>query len=163
MEQKYTSALTSINSRKAPAIYSNPIAISYMRHKTVIDIGGGKYETAVIKAREYNASVSIYDKYNRASKHNAIVMRKQYDIAVISNVLNVIAEQDVRKEVILQASNKAPVVLITVYEGDKSGVGRTTKNDCWQENRRLVSYLQEVQEALPEKQVNIKNGLIIAR
>lgn len=163
MSQKYTSAMTSINSKKAPAIYSNPLAISYMSYKSVIDIGGGKYDTAVTKAKEYNASVSIYDKYNRTAEHNAAVMEKQYDVAVISNVLNVIAEQDVRKDVVLQASNKAPVVLITVYEGNKSGVGKATKKDCWQENRKLASYLQEIQEALPEKQVSIKCGLIIVQ
>lgn len=39
--QNITSANTSINSKKAPAIYSMPKAIELMRGKKVIDIGGG--------------------------------------------------------------------------------------------------------------------------
>lgn len=40
--QSFTSANTSINSKKAPAIYSMPKAIELMKGKKVIDIGGGK-------------------------------------------------------------------------------------------------------------------------
>lgn len=39
--QNITSANTSINSKKVPAIYSMPKAIELMRGKKVIDIGGG--------------------------------------------------------------------------------------------------------------------------
>ena len=38
MKQRFTSRQTSINSRKAPAVYSMP--------KTVVDIGGGRFDTA---------------------------------------------------------------------------------------------------------------------
>ena len=61
MKQKFTSANTSINKTKAPAIYNMKKAIELMTNKSIIDIGGGKYNTAIEKAKEYNAAESIYD------------------------------------------------------------------------------------------------------
>lgn len=46
MKQRFTSRQTSINSRKAPAVYSMPKAVDVMTGKTVIDIGGGRFDTA---------------------------------------------------------------------------------------------------------------------
>jgi len=36
-----------------------------------------------------------------------------------------------------------PGIYVTVYEGDRSGKGKVTR-DGWQENRKLASYLDEV-------------------
>ena len=74
MKQKFTSANTSINKTKAPAIYNMKKAIELMTNKSIIDIGGGKYDTAIEKAKEYNAAVSIYDAYNRSTEHNNKVL-----------------------------------------------------------------------------------------
>ena len=156
--QNITSANTSINSKKAPAIYSMPKAIELMKGKKVIDIGGGKYDTAILKAVEYGATVAIYDPYNRTVDHNAIVLSGKYDVAIISNVLNVICNHVDRVNVIQLALSKAPICLVTIYEGDKTGVGRQTAADCWQENRRLESYLQELKAVFPRCQ---KIGKII--
>lgn len=46
MKQRYTSRQTSINSKKAPAVYSMPKAIDIMTGKSVVDIGGGRFDTA---------------------------------------------------------------------------------------------------------------------
>lgn len=46
MKQRFTSRQTSINSRKAPAVYSMPKAVDVMTGKTVVDIGGGRFDTA---------------------------------------------------------------------------------------------------------------------
>lgn len=147
--QNITSANTSINSKKAPAIYSMPKAIELMKGKKVIDIGGGKYDTAVLKAREYGATVVIYDPYNRTVDHNAIVLSGKYDVAIISNVLNVIPDLDSRLKVLNLALSKAHTVLITVYEGDKTGIGRQTGRDSWQENRKLNDYYENIKSFLP--------------
>ena len=47
MEQKFTSKGTSINSSKSPVIYSLKKAVESMTGKRVIDIGGGKFDTAI--------------------------------------------------------------------------------------------------------------------
>jgi hypothetical protein len=147
--QSFTSANTSINSKKAPAIYSMPKAIELMKGKKVIDIGGGRYDTAVLKAAEYGAMVSIYDPYNRTADHNDIVLKDKYDVAVISNVLNVISDLDSRLRVLSLALSRAHMVLITVYEGDRTGIGRQTGIDSWQENRKLNDYYENIKSFLP--------------
>lgn len=47
MKQRFTSKQTSINSTKAPAVYSMKRAVNVMTGKTVVDIGGGRFDTAV--------------------------------------------------------------------------------------------------------------------
>jgi len=161
--QTYTSKQTSINSRKAPAIYGMKRAIDTMTGKKVIDIGGGRFNTATDTARSYNATVSIYDPYNRSEEHNREVIAGAYDVAIISNVLNVIDSRAARLDVVQLAGQKADTVLITVYEGDKSGTGRQTAADSWQENRATAAYKEEIAAALPGWSVVRVGKLIQAR
>lgn len=120
MKQRFTSKQTSINSTKAPAVYSMKRAVNVMTGKTVVDIGGGRFDTAAEAARVYGAAVSIYDPFNRTPEHNAAVLAGSYDVAVISNVLNVIDSEAARGDVVRLAATKAAALLITVYEGDGS-------------------------------------------
>lgn len=149
MKQRFTSRQTSINSRKAPAVYSMKRAVEAMTGKKVVDIGGGRFDTAAEVARVYGAAVSIYDPFNRTPEHNAAVLAGSYDVAVISNVLNVIDSEAARGDVVRLAATKAAALLITVYEGDGSGTGRQTAADSWQENRRTADYMDEIAAALP--------------
>lgn len=96
MKQRFTSKQTSINSTKAPAVYSMKRAVNVMTGKTVVDIGGGRFDTAAEAARVYGATVSIYDPFNRTPEHNAAVLAGSYDVTVISNVLNVIDSEAAR-------------------------------------------------------------------
>ena len=162
MKQRYTSRQTSINSKKAPAVYSMPKAVDIMTGKRVIDVGGGRFDTAAETARGYGAIVSIYDPYNRTPEHNAATLAGSYDVAVISNVLNVIDSETARGEVIQLAATKAAALLITVYEGDGSGNGRQTAADSWQENRRTADYMDEIAAALPGWLVSRSGRLIMA-
>lgn len=163
MKQTYTSKQTSINSKKAPAIYGMKKAIETMTGKRVIDIGGGRFDTAQEAARKYSAMVSIYDPYNRSEAHNREVIGGAYEIAVISNVLNVIDSEAARRDVIQLAGSKADTILITVYEGDKSGKGRQTAADSWQENRATEDYIEEIAAALPLWNIQRFGKLIQAR
>ena len=81
-KQKYDSRETSINKRK-PAIY-NKIENKINETDQVIDYGCGKYFD------EYNLPENFfgYDPYNRPDES---VLNKEYDIALCSNVLNVIS------------------------------------------------------------------------
>lgn len=129
MKQRFTSKQTSINSTKAPAVYSMKKAVDVMTGKTVVDIGGGRFDTAAEAARVYGAAVSIYDPFNRTPEHNAAVLAGSYDVAVISNVLNVIDSEAARGDVVRLAATKAA--------------------DSWQENRRTADYMDEIAAALP--------------
>lgn len=129
MKQRFTSRQTSINSTKAPAVYSMKRAVEAMTGKKVVDIGGGRFDTAAEVARVYGAAVSIYDPFNRTPEHNAAVLAGSYDVAVISNVLNVIDSEAARGDVVRLAATKAA--------------------DSWQENRRTADYMDEIAAALP--------------
>ena len=146
MKQRFTSKQTSINSTKAPAVYSMKRAVDVMTGKIVVDIGGGRFDTAAEAARVYGAAVSIYDPFNRTPEHNAAVLAGSYDVAVISNVID---SEAARGDVVRLAATKAAALLITVYEGDGSGTGRQTAADSWQENRRTADYMDEIAAALP--------------
>lgn len=162
MKQTFTSRQTSINSAKAPAIYGMKKAIEIMKDKYVIDIGGGRYDTAVEVAKKYNADVSIYDPFNRSVEHNRMVLGGVYDVAVISNVLNVIDNKDARADVLRCAASLAETLLITVYEGDRSGKGKQTGVDSWQENRCTFDYVDEIRNVLGLYDVIRCGKLIIA-
>lgn len=79
MKQRFTSKQTSINSTKAPAVYSMKRAVDIMTGKTVVDIGGGRFDTAAEAARGYGAAVFIYDPFNRTPEHNAAVLAGSFD------------------------------------------------------------------------------------
>lgn len=160
MEQKFTSKGTSINSSKSPVIYSLKKAVESMTGKRVIDIGGGKFDTAIETAKKYGALVFIYDPYNRTEEHNTSVLNGAYDVAVLSNVLNVINSSSARADVIKLAAQKSSQILITVYEGNKSGVGKQTSADSWQENRCTADYVNEIKSVLPEWNV-VRFGKLI--
>ena len=138
-KQKYTSANTSINSKKKPRIYkliSNIITSG----DRVIDYGCGKYFDS------YNLGENFfgYDPFNRNLEE---LLNNEYDIALCSNVLNVIMEKEVRLDILSTLRRLAPKVFITVYEGDKSRRGKVSKEDCYQLNWKCGDYIPELVEA----------------
>ena len=157
-EQKYTSANTCIHS-KLPEIYN--LRKNQLKGKSIIDIGCGKYDNAKKWAEENNATVAMYDKYNRTEQENAVALsRSDYDVSILSNVLNVIYEPEIRCGLVKLAVDKAPLVYVTVYQKDGKGNGRETKPDCWQEDRKIDSYVEEIQGYVPEMEVTRKGKVI---
>jgi len=158
--QKYTSADTSINSKKRPAIYGKLQRAHVFAQPVlpmVLDYGCGKH----FESYNLGENVKGYDPFNYDRPENLV---GGYDIVLSSNVLNVVMERDVRVS-ILQAMKEqlspSGVVYVTIYEGNKSGVGKVTKRDCWQENRRLRSYADEASEVFSD--VSFSKGMMICR
>lgn len=162
MAQTYTSKNTSINSTKLPMVYTNKRAMNIFVGKKVIDIGGGKFDNAIEYCKTLDTELAVYDKYNRDKAHNFRVLAKKYDVAIISNVLNVIDDKEARFEVLRLAEHKAKTILITVYEGDGTGIGRPTKDDCYQLNRKTADYMEEIAEALPKYTIKRYGKLMVA-
>lgn len=144
MKQQYASADTSINSVKLPAIYGKLAARDILRGVSVLDYGCGKY-TAHLRtfAHEHGAHTwQGYDKYNQDTATNRNALNGLYDIAIVSNVLNVVKEDDIVKDIVAHALDLAETVYITVYQGDKTGVGKSTQNGkSWQRNAGLEWYV----------------------
>ena len=86
----------------------------------------------------------------------------KYNTILISNVLNVIEEDKIILQILktckelLESDGR---VLITVYEGDKSGKGKPSKEDCYQRNTRTAAYTWLVSKVFDT--VKIKQNIII--
>lgn len=148
-EQKYTSADTSIN-KDRPAIY-RLISDRIKADDLVIDYGCGKY----FDDYELPDNYFGYDPFNRDNKE---LLNRKYDVALCSNVLNVIMEEEIRDELLHTLKEIADKVYITVYEGDGEGIGRQTKKDCFQLNRKRKAYLPELVRVFGKDNVRYKKG-----
>lgn len=163
-EQEYTSANTSINSSKLPAIFK---LINLSPNTINLDFGGGRFDNASEYLAAKDVTNLIYDPYNRSSEHNKNVLdtiRKNNgaDTATCSNVLNVIKEENARHTVIQNIYNLLKsngVAYFTVYEGTGKGNEGVTKSG-YQLNRKTVDYVDEIKEVFSN--VTRKGKLIIA-
>ncbi len=151
MSQTYTSAGTSVNSRRLPAVYRKfPARFGGI----LLDYGCGKYIDHIRNVVEVAAKMSYlpYDPYNQPDDTNeatlqavswAMQNRVPVDV-VCSNVLNVIDDDQTIRRIALEISSvvrqTGGTAYITVYEGDCSGVGRQTGPDQYQRNQPLEYY-----------------------
>jgi site-specific DNA-cytosine methylase len=134
-----------------------------------IDIGGGKYDLGTeFLANELGVRNIVYDPFNRTEEQNRSAvdfLRRGNlgDTVTANNVLNVIAEPDVRRNVILQVAKALKpdgTAFFQVHEGKKDGVAKQTR-DGWQNNRKAADYMTEVSEHF--KDVTRSGNLIIAK
>lgn len=153
VRQKYTSAATSINSAKAPKLYGMVAPQIDEEGNQILDYGCGRYFDNYDTFKK--ADVSGYDPYNRPDE---TVLHKHFDFVLCSNVLNVIAESEVRQSVLEQMKELGDTVLISVYEGDRSGKARQTKPDCYQLNRNRGDYIPELVNVFGKGNVTYKRG-----
>lgn len=167
----YTSANTSINSTKLPAVYRK-IENELKNYKVIFDYGCGKYTDHI---QDYATEHGIFyigvDPYNKGQVENltSMTMLKHLQnlnepvLFICSNVVNVIKEKVDRTTLYrllinnMQYGDKA---YISVYEGDLSGNGRETKPDCWQNNLPLEFYREEI-SAIVGKEIKKEKGMII--
>ncbi len=154
VDQKYSSAKTSINSTKLPAIYK---MINFTPGTVGIDYGGGKFDNARNWLAEQDVELWVYDPYNRTSEENrqavkAVRQNGGADFAICSNVLNVIAEDSARLNVLRNIKNLVKSggdIYITVYEGKGNSEEGETKSG-YQRNRKTADYLDEIQQIFPD-------------
>lgn len=162
VEQKISSWKTSI--KQIPALFTNK---NVEFGDTNVDIGGGRFDLATDYLRDQGTENFIFDPFNRTDEENRraldVVMNGGADTATCANVLNVIAEEGARANVILETSKAIKpdgTAYFMVYEGDGSGNGRETSSG-WQENRKTADYMDEIGRYFDD--VTRKGKLIIAR
>ena len=153
LNQKYSSANTSIN--KVGRLYK------VFCHKPpsgkVLDFGAGKYRKGTIFLQNKGFDVDSYE----PSLHDNLPSGK-YNTILISNVFNVIAEDEIVLQILKTCKELLESdghVLVTVYEGDKSGKGKPSKEDCYQRNARTKEYIGLVSKVFDN--VKIKQNIII--
>jgi hypothetical protein len=190
MPQVRSSKNTSINISRLPAVYNK---VNWKRYSCfldnyhVIDIGCGRMATQVMinnYLRRNNIGHFVpYDPNHEtlvSSKTSKKLMNNNdiNKVIICSNVLNVIDDEealnstikDLCDMIIFRLQNgtfRAHPCYITVYEGDKTGIGRETKRDCWQRNERLSAYLDRFNNYVNNKYdiyanlFKIKHGTIV--
>ena len=152
-EQEYSSANTSINSAKLPAIFR---LVEFNPNTINLDYGGGKFDNATEYLEKNNVKNYIYDRFNRTPSWNreavkAVRKAGGADTATLSNVLNVIKEDGSREEVLYNIKELLKpngTLYVTVYEGDKSGEGKVTSAG-YQLNRKTADYMEEISKVFP--------------
>jgi SAM-dependent methyltransferase len=163
--QEFSSAGTSINSTKLPTGYSTVAKkFGWKKGSTHIDIGGGKFDNAVEFLGKLGVKAHVFDPYNRPEEHNTRVMKemgKGADSASLFNVLNVIKEPEYRQEALQTAFRTLKPggkIFISIYEGDRTGQGKQTKKDSWQNNMTTQAHLPEIKKVFPN--ARIEHGII---
>ena len=166
-----TSKNTSVNTKNLPAIWKI-IDWYHYKGKIVVDFGCGRPKTQEL-VRNYLSWWDItyvpYDPYWCTAEQNRyalnILQHGQASALVCTNVLNVIhSDKELYKiienlvdwtfELKMEMSpdglqNRRTWeyrcdTFISVYEGDKSEVGRLTKKDCWQRNLPKEWYYEKL-------------------
>ena len=168
MAQTHTSASTSINKNRLPAVYNR---FSFPAGAIVLDYGCGRYTDHIREALP-DCWYLPFDPYNQPRGTNeksmfilsmAVRFSARPVFIVCSNVLNVIDNDEALQEIAKNLSglvrDSRGTALVTVYEGDRSGTGRETGPDQWQRNERIREYLK----LFPEGSATIKNNTIIVK
>ena len=150
MKQTVTSAATSINKNKLPAIYGKLSGILHDCY--LVDYGCGKYTDLQKKwSEDRNINYLPYDPFNQSEEMNAETLQKWEEarkenalpvVVICSNVLNVIDSDDVVWEVVESCRRWSDLLYVTVYEGNGSGIGKKTGKDSYQRNAKLRDYLR---------------------
>ena len=164
VRQEFTSAATSLN--QVAALFKSKV---FDPGDVNIDIGGGAYNaTTEYLAEQYGTTNMVFDPYNRGSEENLATLDflragNRADTATCANVLNVIKEADSRRNVILEVAKSIKedgTAYFSVYEKDKSGQGRQTGADQWQNSRATADYVSEIEEFFDN--VERHGGVIVA-
>ena len=137
----YTSKNTSVNSKRVP----KGLSLLYP-YGNVLDYGAGKYWNI---NKDYcmkkgATSYTSYDPYNIKDNINLDDYKGYFDTIYCTNVLNVIYDSYNVVEIIEKIADLLAVdglAIFTMYEGDRSGIGKETKPDCWQRNSTTNSYM----------------------
>lgn len=189
MNKLITSRNTSVNKNTIPAIYTKLAKRgAYGTH--IFDVGCGKWTRHIANFAKENAMCTHwhgFDPFNQTAEHNAKitdiawaermkpVKERNPNMFISSNVLNVIKGSERQREYlqsIFRMMKYEDECYITVYEGNKSGIGKITKKDCWQENKKIADYFELVNMAyrdthmsdytdrLPLHYIDIKYGMI---
>ena len=162
VSQAISSADTSLN--QVPALHKDARVVW---GDVNIDIGAGAYDAATNYLKDKGVTNLKWDPYNQSESVNRATLKylqdgNKADTATSANVLNVIAEEDARLNVILQAAKSIKrdgKAYFMVYEGDGSGIGRKTSKG-WQNNLKTREYADEIRTYF--NNVQVKGKLIVA-
>lgn len=157
VEQSFPSDRTSIPQR--PAIYGKEWVIQeHIRGKDVVDLGAGREEYFDRFIAPMFPNVVPRDPFNISRLRNDIALGGVYDTAILSNVLNVIPEEENIYDLLELAKIVADTTLITVYNSRKrgpSGLGR------YQRAEGIGTYVGYCEDVFGKGNVSVRDGVIV--
>lgn len=161
--QEFTSKNTSVNKAKLPAIYNKlnwkfikENDKAYFVNDWVIDYGCGKYTDHIKSFLKDKGFYFIgYDVYNQPMDKNqealeALENGTSIGVVICSNLLCVIKEDEIVQQIVNQVTATRQPYFFTVYEANKSGIGRQTGKDQWQRNQTLKSIYNQFFTNIPD-------------
>lgn len=161
--QEFTSKNTSVNKTKLPAIYNRlnwefvkEIDKAYFVNDWVVDYGCGKYIDHIKSfLKEKGFYFMGFDVYNQPMDKNQETLEVLENgtligVVVCSNLLCVIKEDEIVQQIVNQITATRQPYFFTVYEGNKSGIGRQTGKDQWQRNQTLKSIYEQFFANVPD-------------
>ena len=171
MKQEFDSAATSLN--QVPSLIKMIHEYGELKPDTLLlDYGAGKYD----KTREYvegtsDTSYYPYDPYNRSETVNNEALDNEYDIVMLSNVLNVVKEKINRLMILEQIKilmKPGARLYVRTYQAPKSSLyqsgpepGQPTKQGtCWQMCQPSSFYEEEILQVFSK--IEIKHGCLVA-
>ena len=145
------SAMTSVNKTKLPVLFSLAGKRGLIKKDTsVLDYGCGRYPDHVMEfVRRLGG---IYCRWDPNWFPDGEPLTRRYDVVCLSNVLNVISSGKERAGAVAKAWDLVKPggrLLVTVYEADGSGASGPSKPGCWQERRKLESYVADELGGIP--------------
>lgn len=148
--QEFTSKNTSVNKAKLPAIYNklnweviNATNKAYAVDNTVIDYGCGKHTNHIINFLNDKDFVFFgYDLYNQSWANNVATLDllssgQSIGVIICSNLLCVIKEDEIIQDIVNKITATKQPYFFTIWEGDKTGIGKQTGPDQYQRNEKL--------------------------
>ncbi len=166
-QQSVTSKNTSVNAKKLPVGLSH--AANYISDGDVLlDYGCGRYRNGKDFVESLGAYYSGFDPFHASVAQNALaqilIEQNSIDVIVCSNVLNVLPEDvlvdDAIKLFIELLVGGAKVVVISIYEGDRTGLGRLTGRDRYQRNELTSAYKEKIRRFDSELMVGGSGNVI---
>lgn len=161
-QQSYSSKSTSI--QLSPGTLPKPyhqINWEKFHNKIVFDYGCGRPETQ-IKIKEYLGQYLVqylgYDKFYPSDSLKTISLG---EIIICANCICAIKEDEIVQDIITLIVSQGTPFIFKIYEGDKTGIGKQSKKDCWQRNTRTKEYLTLFNWG--KKPVRVFKGFIIRK
>lgn len=141
--QKYTSKDTAIVHKTVPYIV-NHIDWQQFKGGRCLDYGSGRPNPDThYKIHKEGIQYYPYDPYWVDEWENKKAMNLYPTIVICSNLLNVIDDDWEVKRIHDYIRGLKVPYFIKIYEGDRSGVGKETRKDCWQRNQTVNQYKYE--------------------
>lgn len=114
----------------------------------VLDYGCGKGLSKEFCEKTYNnCKVFLYDPFHGFNETDIFLRQckeSKNNVITCNNVLNVLQDEALRMvvtDIAIYSNYYCTDIIFKIYEGDRSGIGRITKNDCFQRNEKTESYV----------------------